>query len=268
MPDDYRYPDPGDQVTSSFIARHEPFPGYWGTSEQRALELLGESLTEHLGPRERTRALDAGCGDGRLLNWIANYATDITAVDPDADRLANARRIALPPGTEAAFRQAPISGVDGTGYDLVVCSHIVQHLPTADTDAALRHLHDVAAPGALLVLTYSRSPVGRGGYVLEWHEDGEIRHQSVDRTRFDEALTAGARTGVLPVRLIDPEEFGKEVAAAGWVPCWEWTYHVLDDLGVLDSYLDRDDLVNAYPALRLNLGRDIVTLWRRDGRRA
>ncbi|HVW41451.1 MAG TPA: class I SAM-dependent methyltransferase [Amycolatopsis sp.] len=266
MPDDYHYPDPGDRVTKSFIARHEPFPGYWCASERRGLDLLGELVTEHVG--SRTHALDAGCGDGRLLTWIARYAAHITAVDPDAERLATARAVPLPAGTDITFQQEQLTGVHGAGYELVVCSHIVQHMPPAGVEPALRHLHDVAAPGALLVLSYSRAPVGRGGYVLEWREDGEIRYETVDRERFDEALTTGTRTGLLPVRLIDPAEFGKEVLAAGWTPLWEWTYHVLDDLGVLDSYVDRDDLVNAFPALRGNLGRDILTLWRRDGRPA
>ncbi|HJQ46724.1 MAG TPA: class I SAM-dependent methyltransferase [Amycolatopsis sp.] len=265
MPENYRYPDPGDRVTLSFIARHEPFPGYWQASERRALDLVGELLAERLGPRAGTRALDAGCGDGRLLPWLAKYAADITAADPDATRLDNARGADLPPGTDIAFQQAPIAGVDGSGYDLVLCSHIVQHMPTGDIEAAVRHLHDITAPGGLLVLSHSRAAVGRGGYLLEWREDGEIRYETVDRARFDQALTTGVRPGVLPVRLIDPQAFGKEVAAAGWAPCWEWTYHVLDDLGVLDSFVDRDDLVNGLPALRQNLGRDIFTVWRRDG---
>ncbi|NKQ51269.1 class I SAM-dependent methyltransferase [Amycolatopsis sp. K13G38] len=264
-PHEYSYPDPGDRVTRSFIERHEPFPGYWAASEGRALELLGERLT---APRARTRALDAGCGDGRLLPWLARYAAHVTAADPDPDRLAHARATSLPADTEIAFRTASMAEVQGGPYDLVLCSHIVQHMPTGAIEPALRHLHEITAPDALLVMSYSRAPVGGGGYVLEWRENGEIRYESVDRHRFDEALTTGARTGVLPVRLLDPEEFGKEVAATGWSPVWEWTYHVLDDFGVLDSYADRDDLVNGHPALRHHLGRDIFTLWRRDGRRA
>lgn len=257
---DYRYPDPGDRVTHSFIARHEPFPGYWAASEQRALDLLGERLTP------AGRALDAGCGDGRLLPWLARFAGHITAADPDPARLASAREAGL--AVDVTFQQAAMADIEGGPYDLVLCSHIVQHMPTGAVEPALRHLHEITAPDALLVLAYSRAPVGHGGYVLEWREDGEIRYEKVDRQRFDEALTTGARTGVLPVRLIDPEEFGKEVAATGWSPVWEWTYHVLDDFGVLDSYADRDDLVNGHPGLRHHLGRDICTLWRRDGRRA
>ncbi|WP_246257058.1 class I SAM-dependent methyltransferase [Amycolatopsis anabasis] len=264
MPQGYRYPDPGDRVTASFIGQHEPYPGYWAVSEQRAFAHLGERITEHLGSRGETRALDAGCGDGRLLPWLAGFAAEITATDPDPDRLAAARTTRLPAETRISFQHTPMTGITGGPYDLVLCSHIVQHMPTGDVEPSLRRLRDLAAPGGLLVLSYRRAPVGRGGYTLDRSEGGAIRSEPVDRDRFDEAATTGAREGVLPVRALDPQAFGKEVAATGWTSVWTWTYHVLEDFGVLDRHADRDEVVNAQPALLRDLGRDIVTLWRRE----
>jgi len=48
-----------------------------------------------LGDFEGRRALEMGCGDGRLTLGIARDATHVLAFDPDADAITHAKR-ALP----------------------------------------------------------------------------------------------------------------------------------------------------------------------------
>ncbi|HKN50989.1 MAG TPA: class I SAM-dependent methyltransferase [Amycolatopsis sp.] len=259
----YRYPDTGDRVTGGFIRRHEPFPGYWAESEARALEKLGAELAAILPPREKVRALDAGCGEGRLLGWLSRFAATITAVDPDPGRLANAREARIP-DTDLSFAVAPVTEIQDGPFDLVLCSHVVQHIPTGELVPTLRRLHEVAAPDAVLALTYSRAPVGQGGFFVETLEDNGFRARPVGRAEFDHELDAGP-AGSLPVRLLDPAELSAEAARAGWRTAWEWTYHVLDDLGA-EAVADRDEYVNASPELRRDLGRDQVALLRREDR--
>ncbi|WP_370942768.1 class I SAM-dependent methyltransferase [Amycolatopsis sp. cg5] len=254
----YRYPDTGDRVTASFIARHEPYDGYWSASEDAALTRLDGHL-EALGDRENVRALDAGCGEGRLLPWLARFAATVTAADPDPDRLGVAKTAQLPEGTDVTFEVSPIGRVRGGPFDLIMCSHVIQHVPTAGLQPLLDGLRAVAAPGASLVLSFSRAPFGRGGYSIDRISPDGVRSEHVGQARFDEALASGE---ALPVRLVDPEQLTAMAAEAGWAPVWDWTYHVLDDLGVVDAHTDRDELVNASPALRRQLGRDMVTLWR------
>ncbi|WP_199430145.1 class I SAM-dependent methyltransferase [Qaidamihabitans albus] len=261
----YRYPDSDDRLTSSFVREHEPYPGYWAASEQRALELLAERLSAELGRRSRVRALDAGCGDGRLLPWIARFAATITAADPDAGRLERARTVALPGGTDVSFQATPITEVRGGPFDLLVCSHVIQHVPTSALVPSLRRLHDVAAPGGQLVLSFSRAPVGQGGFSLDSLVDGTVQSRPVGRDQFDHALTDGWTPEILPVRHIDPEMLAAEAARAGWTGTWAWTYHVLEDLSGTDEGVDRDELVNSTTSMRRTHGRDIMTLWRRDG---
>ena len=79
--DGYQYPDVADEIISLFIQQAEPYEGYWAVSEQRALDLIGQRLEVQFGDRSATTALDAGCGPGRLLPWIARFADRITAVD-------------------------------------------------------------------------------------------------------------------------------------------------------------------------------------------
>ena len=52
-----------------------------------------------LAPVDGLRVLEVGCGAGRLTFPLAAAAASVFAVDPDADRIADARR-ALPPKLE------------------------------------------------------------------------------------------------------------------------------------------------------------------------
>jgi len=45
-----------------------------------------------LAPVDDLRVLELGCGDGRLTFQYAAAAASVFAVDPDAERIANARR--------------------------------------------------------------------------------------------------------------------------------------------------------------------------------
>ena len=71
------------------------------------------------------RVLELGCGDGRLTAGIARDAAHVLAFDPDADRVAEARR-SLPAelADRVAFRVA--SGteieIEPHAFDLVVFS--------------------------------------------------------------------------------------------------------------------------------------------------
>jgi SAM-dependent methyltransferase len=259
----YRYPDSGDRVTGTFIQRHEPYDGYWTGSEDRALAKVAEELTAILGARTGIKALDAGCGEGRLLPWLSRFSAAITASDPDAERLASARQVPVD-DTELSFVQAPITDLTGGPYDLVMCGYVIPHVPTADVVPILRRLAEVTAPGGALVLTYSRAPIGQEAFSLDSLESGtEVRSVRVGREEFDKAVREGAGPA-LPVHYFDPERLAADATEAGWRTAWEWTYHILENLGTADEYIDRDELVNASGPLRRHLGRDQVTLLRRE----
>jgi predicted RNA methylase len=53
-----------------------------------------------LAPVDGLHVLELGCGDGRLTLGFAAEAATVFAVDPDAERIAEARR-SLPPELEA-----------------------------------------------------------------------------------------------------------------------------------------------------------------------
>ena len=94
------------------------------------------------------RALDLGCGDGRLTAELD--AGDLTAADVSAEalrraerRLAAARLVELEP-------DAPLPLDDGS-FDLVLCAETIEHV--RDVQLLLSEVRRVLEPGGRLALT-------------------------------------------------------------------------------------------------------------------
>jgi SAM-dependent methyltransferase len=99
-----------------------------------------------LGPVER--ALDVGCGDGRLsaeLDAAALTAADVSAValERAAARLPGATLVELEP-------DAPLPLDDGA-FDLVLCAETIEHV--RDVQLLLSEIRRVLRPGGELALT-------------------------------------------------------------------------------------------------------------------
>jgi len=94
------------------------------------------------------RALDLGCGDGRLsaaLDTANLTAADVSAValDRARSRLPAARFVELDP-------DAPLP-LDDAGFDLVLCAETIEHV--RDVQLLLSEIRRVLRPGGTLALT-------------------------------------------------------------------------------------------------------------------
>ncbi|MFE4924888.1 class I SAM-dependent methyltransferase [Streptomyces sp. NPDC056661] len=264
MDDVYQYPDEKEWMMASLIEQSEPQPGYWQSSETAAFARLDRDLEALLPSRDKVRALDAGCGRGRLLPWVARYSAAITASDADSRRLNIAVRDHTDiDGTTVAFEYSGIESLNDASYDLIVCSHVIQHVPMENVSPILRRLTDLASPESVMVLFFNRSAFGEERYGLSYLEDGGARVEEVDQARYQEVVTRRVKVDALPFRLIDPEVLVSEVSALGWSMEWQWTYHVDDESGdgIVDA--ERDEVINGTPSLLSRANGDIVTLWRR-----
>jgi ubiquinone/menaquinone biosynthesis C-methylase UbiE len=78
-----------------------------------------------LAPVDGLHVLELGCGDGRLTFQFAGAASSVIAVDPDAERIAEARR-SLPPELEGKVLFAVAGAADveppGRRFDLALFS--------------------------------------------------------------------------------------------------------------------------------------------------
>lgn len=113
-------------------------------------------------PAKIRRALDFGCGVGRVSIPLARHAANVVGVDVSAamlERAADAARSAEVPNIEFLSVDA-LATVDASTFDLVVSYMVFQHIPPRDTEVYLEEIFRVAASDAALVLHFSLSRSG------------------------------------------------------------------------------------------------------------
>lgn len=101
-------------------------------------------------------AVDAACGTGRHAQHLAGLGHSVIGVDTSADMLAIARA-KIPGGDfrDGDLHQLPVPDQHA---DIVVCALALSHIP--DLGPALTEFARVLRPGAHLVISDSRGPLG------------------------------------------------------------------------------------------------------------
>lgn len=114
---------------------------------EQALSLV----LERLAPG--SNVLDVGAGDGKHARAFMDAGHDVTAVDirPAPDWWIPGDRCGWICDTYPVGRGGWAVGYFSKGYDLVWCSHVLEHLP--DVGEALHRMKCGLAPDGLLVIT-------------------------------------------------------------------------------------------------------------------
>lgn len=97
-----------------------------------------ESILQFVKPG--MSVLDAGCGDGVLSLKMAQKGAHVTGIDMSEPNIVRAKKEALRAGFTIDFLVGDAEKIPfgDTSFDLVVSSHVLEHLP--DFDAGLREL--------------------------------------------------------------------------------------------------------------------------------
>src|ERR1700720_2495810 len=87
-----------DDPLWAILSRPDKRGGHWNAEEFFAAgeaEIIGlERYCEHFGlPRERRRALDFGCGVGRLTRALATRYAEVVGVDISSSMIEQARQL-------------------------------------------------------------------------------------------------------------------------------------------------------------------------------
>jgi DNA-binding transcriptional ArsR family regulator/protein-L-isoaspartate O-methyltransferase len=157
-----------DAVAREFFAR----PGDGAVDLRGVPSELGAylSLVAPLMP-SRQLAIDAGTGDGGLLDVLAPLFEQVLAVDRALPQLARAKeRVATRGYDNVRFALGELDGAEvreaaGSGADVVFAVRVLHHAPRPAQ--VVRQLADLCRPGgALVVLDYAR------------HDDEAMRAQA------------------------------------------------------------------------------------------
>jgi len=102
----------------------------------------------------RDRALDFGCGAGRLSNALAEHFAAVVGVDVSAPMLAEARRLDRSRGRiDFTLNDRPdLAAFGDDSFDLVYTDLVLQHLPPALAAGYLREFTRVLRPGGAMVV--------------------------------------------------------------------------------------------------------------------
>jgi SAM-dependent methyltransferase len=150
---------------------------------RRHTEVLAEAV-----PFEGRRVLEVGCGDGRLLGWLAGKAALAVGLDPDLAQLARATASA---GAgllvRATGERLPFATA---AFDLVVCFNSLHHVPADRQDEALAETWRVLRAGGDLLVA---EPLAEG----TWFEFlRPLEDETEVRDRAQAALRAARRAGL------------------------------------------------------------------------
>jgi len=125
---------------------------------------------------EGKRALDVGCGQGRVTRWLAPRVKHAVGLDRDAAALETARRLAKSAGiANVEFHAADVEREE---YERWRPELVTAHL--CASDAIIERSARALAPGQCLFMV--------AFHVEQWKETGRVSRFAYDEARMERAL--------------------------------------------------------------------------------
>jgi SAM-dependent methyltransferase len=155
------------------VWRSGPFVRAYATRELRPVEVL--LLVRYRDELRGGRVLELGCGAGRLTGYLAEIAPAVHGIDLSSRMIAYCR-LHYPKATFAEGDLRDVGTFGSATFETVVAPYnVLDVLGDADRRRVLRDVHDVIAPGGLLILSsHNRAVVSRLEGPLRLHA-GSLR---------------------------------------------------------------------------------------------
>ncbi len=130
-------------------------------------------------PKGGGRALDVGCGTGRMATALAKRGWEVHGIDPNPRVIAIAKEIAARERANVRFMTADVEtpgAVEPGGYDVVVCPEVLEHVE--HERPVIAGMRDALKPGGTLVISVPYDP--RKWSVLDEY-GGHVRRYTRER---------------------------------------------------------------------------------------
>lgn len=125
----------------------ETLTEFWATGEEE-IQYLRKMLVRHFGEFQSRRAVDFGCGVGRLARALANVSDQVTGVDVSPGMLAEANRHRLPNVTY-------VDRLTRETFDWINSVIVFQHIPPTRGYALFADLLGRLEPGGVLSMQFT-----------------------------------------------------------------------------------------------------------------
>jgi ubiquinone/menaquinone biosynthesis C-methylase UbiE len=167
------------------LARHDPFWAVLAASEKagnrwkideffdlgtREVEASLTTLAHHMPGLPRERALDFGCGVGRLTQGLGHHYQQVIGVDVAAGMIGLANRHNRTPAKVSFVHnpRADLQRFASDHFDLVFSLITLQHVPPPLIEAYVREFVRVARPGGALYFQIPTSVPVIPQEIKEW----------------------------------------------------------------------------------------------------
>lgn len=173
------------------------------------------AVFDYLSIQPGDRVLDAGCGRGFYLNFMAELFPNVRVWGVELDLpLLPIARLHVPTAEVVNGNLYNLPFPDGS-FDKIICSEVMEHVP--DDSAAMHELSRVLAPGGTLALSVPSS-----SYPFWWDPINKTLEALVGTH-----IATGPLAGVWAnhVRLYSPELLARVVSDAG-LEVAEVGYHI------------------------------------------
>jgi SAM-dependent methyltransferase len=118
-------------------------PSYvWRAGQQRRLDMIVQAV----GERIHGKILENGCGVGMYVEHLSPFGGEVTGLEYDFERAAEARENS-PQIINAAGEFIPLSS---SAFDLILSHEVIEHVQ--DDQAAIREMIRVLKPGGRIAL--------------------------------------------------------------------------------------------------------------------
>jgi len=124
-------------------------------------------IAHALGVKPGDRAMDIGCGWGRLANHMASKGATVTGVTMASDQLAYAQRMTAKLGNNITFLLKNFFDLDvpAKSYDVISSVEMAEHVGIRNYHKFLRKVHNILADDGAFYLQVAGLPRGYGeGY--------------------------------------------------------------------------------------------------------
>jgi len=252
----YFYPDTDDKITQNLIRYKEPYKGYWKKSEEYMLSLAEEIFKSS----KYERLFDLGAGKGRLLIRFSKYFNKIIAMEPDKKRLKAAKENVKKEGLKnIVFIQKSFlnSKLPKSYFDVVVCSHLIQHINTKDIKPTLDRIYEILKNNGILILATNHS--NNDAFFKSFSDGNTVSEHEISENEFNSLIAN--KQNILPIHFFSIKTLKKELKKFSINKLK--VFHDLYPENFLDKVIFRDCIINLF-FLKKFFGRDIFIIARKE----
>lgn len=148
-------------------------------------------IMKHVPPANG-RALDVGCGTGRVSFQLAERGYDVDAIDIEPRIIDIAQQIEQSRQSGCSFRVANFSERQEARknyYDLIVCSEVLEHID--NYQPLIENMHTSLKPGGRLIITV---PYDMRKFSILDAYGGHVRRFELDQIKADMASFSSIKT--------------------------------------------------------------------------